>query len=103
MADPHLVAKIGAARPADKDPSSAAVLVLIDPPGCGRQRARRYAIHLQPSLFGGVDLVREWGRVDAMRRPRRLVTHHANQGEASVAAASVIARRIRRGYQPRSR
>jgi len=99
MADPDLVAKIGAARPTDKDPSAATVLVLVDPPGCARQRARRYAIHLQPSLFGGVDLVREWGRVDAMHRPRRLVTHHTTQAEASGAAASVIARRIRRGYQ----
>lgn len=50
-------------------------MVLIDPPESGLRRARRYTVHVQPSLFGGVDVVCEWGRIDTMRRPRRLVTH----------------------------
>ena len=83
-------------------PASAAgtVLVLIDPPGTEHHRARRYAIHLQPTLFGGIDVVREWGRVDAVHRPRRLVTHHDDEADAETAAATVIARRLRRGYLP---
>lgn len=75
------------------------VLALVDPPEAEQRRARRYAIYVQPALFGGVDVVRAWGRLDAVHRPRRLVTHHAGEADAEAAVAAVIARRLRRGYQ----
>jgi predicted DNA-binding WGR domain protein len=63
-------------------------------------RARRYTAHVQPSLFGGVDVVREWGRVDTMHRPRRLVTEHESEAAALAALNRVVALRLRRGYRP---
>ena len=78
------------------------VLDLVDaaPDARGRRRNRTYRLHLQPALWGGVDVVRTWGRRGVtLRRPRRLVTHHPNQTEASAALASVLRRRLRRGYR----
>lgn len=75
-------------------------LVLIDPPGAPSNRARRYTAHVQPSLFGGVDVVREGGRVDTMHRPRRLVTEHESEAAALAALNRVVALRLRRGYRP---
>jgi predicted DNA-binding WGR domain protein len=77
------------------------VLDLVDaaPDARGRWRNRTYRLHLQPALWGGVDVVRSWGRRGTtLRRPRRLGTHHADDIEASVALAAVIRRRLRRGY-----
>jgi predicted DNA-binding WGR domain protein len=79
------------------------VLDLVDaaPDARGRWRNRTYRLHLQPALWGGVDVVRTWGRRGTtLRRPRRLVTHHLDGGTAEVALAAVIRRRLRRGYAP---
>ena len=65
----------------------------------GRWRNRTYRLHLQPALWGGVDVVRTWGRRGVtLRRPRRLGTHHPDDSQASAALAAVIGRRLRRGY-----
>jgi predicted DNA-binding WGR domain protein len=65
----------------------------------GRWRNRTYRLHLQPALWGGVDVVRTWGRRGVtLRRPRRLVTHHLDDGAAEAALAAVIRRRLHRGY-----
>jgi predicted DNA-binding WGR domain protein len=77
------------------------VLDLVDatPDARGRWRNRTYRLHLQPALWGGVDVVRTWGRRGTtLRRPRRLVTHHPDEIEAAEALKSVIRRRLRRGY-----
>jgi predicted DNA-binding WGR domain protein len=77
------------------------VLDLVDaaPDARGRWRNRTYRLHLQPALWGGVDVVRTWGRRGTkLGRPRRLVTHHPDHAEATAALASVIRRRLRRGY-----
>jgi predicted DNA-binding WGR domain protein len=78
------------------------VLDLVDaaPDARGRWRNRTYRLHLQAALWGGVDVVRTWGRRGSLRRPRRLVTHHPDEVEAADALASVIRRRLRRGYSP---
>jgi predicted DNA-binding WGR domain protein len=78
-------------------------LVLIDPPGAPSSRARRYTAHVQPSLFGGIDVFREWERVDTMHRPRRLVTEHESEAAALAALNRVVALRLRRGYRLCSR
>ena len=77
------------------------VLDLVDaaPDARGRWRNRTYRLHLQAALWGGVDVVRTWGRRGSLRRPRRLVTHHPDQTGATAALASVIRRRLRRGYR----
>jgi predicted DNA-binding WGR domain protein len=75
-------------------------LELSDPPGSGA-RARWYAIWLQPSLFGGVDVIRCWGRLGTTtRRPRRLASAHPDQAAARAALDELLARRWRRGYRP---
>ena len=77
------------------------VLDLVDasPDARGRWRNRTYRLHLQAALWGGVDVVRTWGRRGSLRRPRRLVTHHPDEVEAAGALASAIRRRLRRGYR----
>jgi predicted DNA-binding WGR domain protein len=74
------------------------VLELVDRnPGPGR-RARFYALHLQPALWGGVDVVRAWGRLGHRHRPRSLVTSHPDEGSAHAALRDLVRRRLRRGY-----
>lgn len=65
----------------------------------GRRRCRTYRLSLQPALWGGVDVVRAWGRRGSLVRPRRLVTHHLDETGASAALAAAIRRRLRHGYQ----
>jgi predicted DNA-binding WGR domain protein len=76
------------------------VLELLDPPPEGR-RARWYALHLQPALWdGGVDVVRQWGRIGARHHPRRLVTPHPTEAAARAVLPELLRRRLRRGYLP---
>ena len=75
-------------------------LVDTEPDSQGRRRDRTYRIHLQATLWGGVSVVREWGRRGHTRRPRRLVTHHSDQPESVAELERVILRRLRRGYAP---
>ena len=49
----------------------------VDP---DRNMARFYRMVLQPNLFGGVDLVREWGRIGSSGRV--FVSHHGDPGQA---------------------
>jgi predicted DNA-binding WGR domain protein len=79
---------------------SGLVLELVDlPPGRGR-RCRYYALHVQPTLFdGGIDVVRTWGRIGSIHRPRRLCTHHLDEPAAFAALERVLHRRLRRGYR----
>jgi predicted DNA-binding WGR domain protein len=77
------------------------VLDLVDaaPDARGRWRNRTYRLHLQAALWGGLEVVRTWGRRGTtVRRPRRLVTHHLDETEAAAALAAVIRQRLRRGY-----
>jgi predicted DNA-binding WGR domain protein len=75
------------------------VLELVDRgPEPGR-RARFYALHLQPALWGAVDVVRTWGRLGHRHRPRCLVASHPDEGSARVALRHLVRRRLRRGYR----
>jgi predicted DNA-binding WGR domain protein len=78
------------------------VLELVDRRPADGTRARWYGgIHLQPVLWGGgVDVVRQWGRVGGRHRPRRLVTPHATEGAARAALLELPRWRLRRGYLP---
>ncbi|MCY4607890.1 MAG: WGR domain-containing protein [bacterium] len=58
---------------------------------------RYYLLDLQDNLFGGVTLVREWGRLGGGGQ-RRLVFFDERQ-KAVRAAASLARAKIRRGYR----
>ena len=45
-----------------------------------RNMARFYIMVLQPDLFGGVDLVREWGRIGSPGRV--FISHHEDRDQA---------------------
>lgn len=78
---------------------AAVVVTLVDLPGAG-ERAGWYRVGVQPTLDGGVDVVRAWGCLPVGGRPRELVSTHGSVGEASAALRAVVTRRLRRGYRP---
>ena len=62
-----------------------------------------YRITLQPTLFGGLDLVREWGRLWPNQAPhRRLVEHHERPAEALARLGEAVRVRLRHGYRARA-
>src|SRR2546421_7213798 len=58
-----------------------------------------YRLALQPTLFGGLDLIREWGRLAPDPAPRRLVKHHDRQDEAVESFNRIVRVRLRHGYR----
>ncbi|MGH9121971.1 MAG: WGR domain-containing protein [Acidimicrobiales bacterium] len=77
--------------------ASAVVVRRVDEAGEG-SKARWYRVAVQPTLDGGVDLVREWGRLPVGQTPRRLVSPCAGWDEVQLEVRRVLARRLRRGY-----
>ena len=65
----------------------------IDP---AQNMARFYLMQVQPDLFGGASLIREWGRIGS--RGRVLVEHHADEGEAVTSLMAMARTKGRRGY-----
>ena len=65
----------------------------IDP---AQNMKRFYHMQVQPDLFGGTSLIREWGRIGS--RGRVLVEHHADEGQAISALLSRARIKGRRGY-----
>ena len=57
---------------------------------------RFYRLDMQPELFGGVLLVRQWGRIGA--RGRIVAEHFDDVTLAAAALAQHAARKGRRGY-----
>ncbi len=57
---------------------------------------RFYRLDMQPDLFGGVLLVKEWGRIGA--KGRSVAEHYDNQALAAVALRRQVERKQRRGY-----
>lgn len=61
------------------------------------QNMRRfYRMCLQPDLFGGVTLVREWGRIGSPGQI--LLNPHDSEAEAQRALARLMTQKERRGY-----
>jgi len=65
----------------------------VDP---ARNMRRFYRISVQPDLFGGASLVREWGRIGFSGRI--LIECHADEGGAITALMNLAAVKQRRGY-----
>jgi len=65
----------------------------IDP---ARNMRRFYRMSIQPDLFGGASLVREWGRIGA--RGQMMIEQHPDEGRAVTALMKLAAVKKRRGY-----
>lgn len=57
---------------------------------------RFYRMSLQPDLFGGVDLIREWGRMG--RRGQSLVERHRCEADAIASMQARVVVKRKRGY-----
>jgi len=57
---------------------------------------RFYRMSIQPDLFGGASLVREWGRIGA--RGQMMVESHPDEGKAITALMKLAVAKKRRGY-----
>jgi len=66
----------------------------IDP---AANRFRWYSLELQPCLFGGIDLVRHWGRLGQTGGTRR-VDHVSNEETAAARIAQPLRLRDRHDY-----
>jgi predicted DNA-binding WGR domain protein len=73
---------------------SAVHLARIDP---ARNMCRFYRLDVQPDLFGGFTVVKEWGRIGA--RGRMMDEWHMTEGQALAALQRQAERKRRRGYQ----
>lgn len=61
-----------------------------------RNMARFYRLQMQPTLFGGVTLVREWGRIGQQGTCRH--DQHDTAEAAHLALDTLMAAKRRRGY-----
>lgn len=62
---------------------------------------RFYRLRLLPDLFGGISLLREWGRIGTQGRYR--IELFADAGQAADAMLAVYRSKQKRGYQPSAR
>ena len=62
--------------------------------------ARFYVLSIEPTLFGDMALVREWGRIGSSGRRR--LDLHSDKMSAGEALDLWLARKIRRGYRVRA-
>ena len=58
---------------------------------------RFYRLRLMPDLFGGVSLLREWGRIGTQGRHR--IELFADAGRAADALAALYQAKQKRGYR----
>lgn len=75
-------------------PPAPVALRRVDP---ARNMARFYLAAVQPTLFGGVDLVRNFGRIGG--RGRLKIDAHLDEAAALAALARILAAKRRRGYR----
>lgn len=61
--------------------------------------ARFYVLSIEPTLFGDMALVREWGRIGSSGRRR--LDLHSDKMSAGEALNLWLARKTRRGYRMR--
>jgi predicted DNA-binding WGR domain protein len=62
-----------------------------------------YRLTLQPTLFGGLDLVREWGRLaPSPATQRRVLEHYVSPAEALAPLGDAVRVRLRHGYRARA-
>jgi len=74
--------------------STPVILRRFDPE---RNMARFYRMQMQPTLFGGVTLIREWGRIGQAGTCRH--DQHDTAEAARLALDALTAAKRRRGYR----
>ena len=84
------------ARDSAADKLQMLVLERRDP---SRDMARFYVLAIEPTLFGDMALVREWGRIGSSGRRR--LDLHSDKMSAGEALDLWLARKTRRGYRMR--
>ena len=62
-----------------------------------KNMSRFYRLSVEPTLFGDVALVREWGRVGA-KRGQSKEEWHVTESDADEALIKALKRRMARGY-----
>lgn len=60
-----------------------------------RNMARFYKLDIQPTLFGGCSLVRQWGRIGCAGTVR--IETYSSRGQADIAMISKWARKRKKG------
>lgn len=58
---------------------------------------RFYRISVQPDLFGGTSIIREWGRIGF--RGQMMIEQYPDEGHAVTALMKLAAVKRRRGYE----
>jgi predicted DNA-binding WGR domain protein len=79
---------------APRETGMEAALIRIDP---ARNAYRYYRLALWPDLFGGIALVREWGRLGSPGRLR--LDLHPDEDAARRALERLVRVKCRRGYR----
>ncbi|GIT93239.1 WGR domain-containing protein [Jannaschia pagri] len=59
---------------------------------------RFYRLHIQPNLFGGANLFREWGRIGTAGH--LMAEQFDDDGQAADALVAFLRVKTRRGYRP---
>lgn len=72
---------------------TALVLTRID---AGKNMQRFYKLDIQPDLFGGWSLIREWGRLGRAGQVR--IQNFPTRGTADLAMVGHYSRKARKGY-----
>ena len=74
-------------------------MLVLERRNASRNMARFYVLAIEPTLFGEMALVREWGRIGSWGRRR--LDLHPNRTAAAESLDAWLARKARRGYRGR--
>ena len=74
-------------------------MLVLERRNAGRNMARFYVLAIEPTLFGEMALVREWGRIGSWGRRR--LDLHPNRASAAESLDAWLGRKARRGYRVR--
>ena len=74
-------------------------MLVLERRNASRNMARFYVLAIEPTLFGEMALVREWGRIGSSGRRR--LDLYPNRASAAESLDAWLVRKARRGYQVR--
>jgi predicted DNA-binding WGR domain protein len=74
-------------------------ILVLERRNASRNMARFYVLAIEPTLFGDMALVREWGRIGSWGRRR--LDLHPNRAAATESLDAWLVRKARRGYRVR--
>jgi predicted DNA-binding WGR domain protein len=74
-------------------------MLVLERRNASSNMARFYVLAIEPTLFGEMALVREWGRIGSWGRRR--LDLHPNRASAAESLDAWLVRKARRGYRVR--